>query len=430
MQVEASLACNLRCPGCSNGRQIRTRPKPFVLPEQTLAALVRALREERYQVDEVEYCGQGEPLLHPRFPELVDLVRSSLPEARRRVITNGNVDYSAATGRRPLDEIFVSCDGVRQPSYEKYRVRGDVEMALRFMADVPPVLDGVPQTLVWKYILFEFNDSDAEIAEAQRRAQDLGVDQLLFVFTHSAFRSTRWTVANAAEFPMLYPNVTTSATPVHDQRRREGGPGLPWGELRRRGAACRVRGRRRGSRSWRGPAGARLGLASPRRRRAGGVRGRRAGRHRAGRPAPSGRRPGPPGLRRAHRLRLLGHGRARLRRSTRGGAAAAGPALYHRFVQLVEACGPFGYAVSKTTITFKGSRRGFAGARPTARGLVGYLDLQRQVEDPRITTAAPYTKRLVVQHFRVTVADQLDDEFAGWVREAYDVGQGGHLSRS
>jgi Domain of unknown function (DUF5655) len=103
--------------------------------------------------------------------------------------------------------------------------------------------------------------------------------------------------------------------------------------------------------------------------------------------------------------------------------------LYHRFVELVEACGPFSYAVAKTTITFKGSRRGFAGARPTTRGLVGYLDLQRLVEDPRVTSTAPYTKRLFVHHFRISAHEQLDDEFAGWVREAYDVGQGGHLAR-
>jgi hypothetical protein len=102
-------------------------------------------------------------------------------------------------------------------------------------------------------------------------------------------------------------------------------------------------------------------------------------------------------------------------------------ALYHRFVELVEACGPFERSVSKTAITFKGSRRGFAGAKPTSRSLDGYLDLQRHVEDLRIRTAAPYTKRLFVHQFRVTAADQLDDEFAGWVREAYEVGQGGHL---
>jgi hypothetical protein len=51
---------------------------------------------------------------------------------------------------------------------------------------------------------------------------------------------------------------------------------------------------------------------------------------------------------------------------------AASVELYDRFVDLVSACGPFTYAVSKTTITFKGSRRGFAGARPTKTGLTGY----------------------------------------------------------
>jgi hypothetical protein len=85
--------------------------------------------------------------------------------------------------------------------------------------------------------------------------------------------------------------------------------------------------------------------------------------------------------------------------------------------------------VSKTSITFKGPRRGFAGARPHRLGLRGYLDLQRTVEDdPRILSAARYTNRLFVHHFRVAEPDQLDDEFAGWVREAYAVGNGEHLN--
>ena len=106
---------------------------------------------------------------------------------------------------------------------------------------------------------------------------------------------------------------------------------------------------------------------------------------------------------------------------------AAVVALYRRFVELVQACGPFDYAVSKTGISFKGSRRGFAGAKPKAHSLDGYLDLQRRVEDPRIRRASPYTKRLVVHQFRVSAPEQLDKEFAGWVREAYQVGQGEHL---
>ena len=103
--------------------------------------------------------------------------------------------------------------------------------------------------------------------------------------------------------------------------------------------------------------------------------------------------------------------------------------LYHRFIDVVSAVGPFEYAVAKSAITLTGTRRGFAGAKLDSKGLKGYLDLQRAIEgDPRILRAEPYTKRLFVHHFRITDPSQFDDEFAGWVREAYAVGQGAHLT--
>jgi hypothetical protein len=102
--------------------------------------------------------------------------------------------------------------------------------------------------------------------------------------------------------------------------------------------------------------------------------------------------------------------------------------LYRAFVELVAACGDYTVSPSKTTITFKGARRGFAGARPDNHGLVGYLDLQRQVADLRIKSVSPYTKRLFVHHYRISEQAELDDEFAAWVREAYTVGQGAHLA--
>jgi hypothetical protein len=101
--------------------------------------------------------------------------------------------------------------------------------------------------------------------------------------------------------------------------------------------------------------------------------------------------------------------------------------LFHRFVELLGGIGPFRYAPSKTTITFKGARRGFAGARPDRRGMVGYLDLQRVVEDERITNVSPYTAKLLVHHFRIKTAEQMDHEFLVWLREAYAVGEGAHL---
>jgi Domain of unknown function (DUF5655) len=102
--------------------------------------------------------------------------------------------------------------------------------------------------------------------------------------------------------------------------------------------------------------------------------------------------------------------------------------LYNQFIRLAEACGPFSYSLAKSAITLKGSRRGFAGATPRQTSLTGYLDLQRRVVDPRIQRSSPYTKRLVVHHFRIVAPEQLDDEFAAWLGEAYAVGQGAHLA--
>ena len=105
--------------------------------------------------------------------------------------------------------------------------------------------------------------------------------------------------------------------------------------------------------------------------------------------------------------------------------------LFERLRAILAGFGPFEVSVSKTTVTFKGPRRGFAGAHPTSTGLRGYFDVQRDIlaatGDPRITRAEPYTRRLFVHQFRLTAPEQLDGVFAGWLAEAYAVGQGAHL---
>lgn len=85
-------------------------------------------------------------------------------------------------------------------------------------------------------------------------------------------------------------------------------------------------------------------------------------------------------------------------------------------------------SVSRTTITFKGRRRGFAGARPSLRGVRGYFDLTRAVDgDPRIRSVAPYTKRLYVHQYLVSSEAEVDDTFRAWLHEAWRVGEGDHL---
>jgi hypothetical protein len=54
--------------------------------------------------------------------------------------------------------------------------------------------------------------------------------------------------------------------------------------------------------------------------------------------------------------------------------------------------------------------------------------VQRVIDDPRITRAAAYESSLHVHQFRITSLEELDDDFAGWIAEAYAVGGGAHLS--
>ncbi len=217
IQVEPSLACRLRCPGCSNFADARVRLPRRHMDLGMFERILRSLRDEGYAVGEFEYCGQGEPLMHPDFPALVDLAREYFPASPQRLITSGNFDFHAATGGRRIDEVMVSCDGVWQENYARQRVRGDVTQALQFLRAAAAAAIGAGTRVVWKYILFEWNDSDAEIAAAEHLAAEFGVSHLLFVYTHSAGRSRRYTLENREDFPARSSLVVTNATPIHYQ---------------------------------------------------------------------------------------------------------------------------------------------------------------------------------------------------------------------
>src|SRR5690625_545105 len=95
-------------------------------------------------------------------------------------------------------------------------------------------------------------------------------------------------------------------------------------------------------------------------------------------------------------------------------------ALYRHVRALIEGFGDVTASVSKTTITVKGSRRGFASARPTRTGVQGYCDLTRSlgIGDRRIRNVEPYQRNL--HHYHLADDADLDETFTGWLREAYD----------
>lgn len=221
LQVEPSLACNLKCLCCSQPRQLTERPKPFRMPPELFESMLRSLREQDYRIKEIEYCGQGEAMTHPQFNEFVQIARDLFPNTMQRLITNGNFDYGRARLSSAVDEIMVSVDGATQQSYERYRVGGNLERTLNFMRDASKFVGDRRQKVIWKYILFEFNDSDEELLYAQKLAEEAQVDLLLFVFTHSLYKSQRYNLGNGHMLPIVWDRARVNATPVHYQGIRQ-----------------------------------------------------------------------------------------------------------------------------------------------------------------------------------------------------------------
>lgn len=215
IQVEPTLACRLKCPGCSNRLQVQVRPQPLRMDPALFGQVLRGLADGGYAVQEIEYCGQGEPLAHPEFPAFVALARRLFPAAHQRLITSGNFAYADTAGVEPPDEIMVSCDGAFAESYARYRVGGRIEDVLRFLREAQAESGPRRPIVIWKYILFEWNDSPEEILAAQRLADEIGVRYLLFVLTHSAGKSRRYTLETIGDLPRVSRRVVANATPEH-----------------------------------------------------------------------------------------------------------------------------------------------------------------------------------------------------------------------
>jgi len=187
-QVEASFRCTLNCSICIP-RSVRTRfPGPHDLPIGYFEKVVKDMAERHISVANVSFCGKGEPLMNPHTPEMVSLVRDFF-KAPTTITTNGNISWRDEIVTCGVNDLIFSIDGATSSSYRKYR-DGNWRLAMENMTRAGK-LSTPTQRVIWKYILFSHNDSNEELQEAKRIAEDIGVE-LFFDFTNAPNPSRRF----------------------------------------------------------------------------------------------------------------------------------------------------------------------------------------------------------------------------------------------
>ncbi|MCZ7684301.1 MAG: hypothetical protein M5U28_38215 [Sandaracinaceae bacterium] len=179
LHVEPSWLCNLDCPLCIPKAERKSIKDPPWNVEPTLwVALVHNLKihgVERVRV--LDPRGRGDPMMHPHLAHLCKVFHLVFPETLIQVTTNGNFPFPPELMESGLTHLRVSADGARDESYRTYRRDGELSKVLAFLrgAVESRARSGRDVLIEWKYILFEWNDTDEEMLEAYSIAADLGV---------------------------------------------------------------------------------------------------------------------------------------------------------------------------------------------------------------------------------------------------------------
>src|SRR5690606_13752529 len=128
LQVEPVGRCNLRCRMCP----IAYRPDAEGAPAFLSLERFQRLVEEARDVVELQLQGLGEPMLHPRFFDMVEYATRA--GIRVSTNTNGTVLHAAHAHRcvtSGLDALHLSLDGATPATYEGIRVRARFDRVLR-----------------------------------------------------------------------------------------------------------------------------------------------------------------------------------------------------------------------------------------------------------------------------------------------------------
>ncbi|HUZ51186.1 MAG TPA: DUF5655 domain-containing protein [Streptosporangiaceae bacterium] len=96
-------------------------------------------------------------------------------------------------------------------------------------------------------------------------------------------------------------------------------------------------------------------------------------------------------------------------------------ATFDRVLAVVRAMGQVEVLPEKTRIALH-VRMSFAALMPRRNWLSGHLVLARRIDSPRFTRIDTLSPGNVVHMFRLSSPDDVDEQFAAWLAEAYRVG--------
>ena len=186
--MENSVGCNISCfkSVCNQESGITgTREKT----RMSLGEYKETVDQVGGKLSRLEFFNYGEPFVHPQAVEMLEYSKSNYPHVYHHLSTNGLLLDEEKMLRlidAEIDEFTFSVDGPDQETYVKYRRKGNFDKVFNNMKTFVRMRNrlGKEYPLInWRYILFNWNDSEAAMNKARRLAKKIGVDKLVWEIT-------------------------------------------------------------------------------------------------------------------------------------------------------------------------------------------------------------------------------------------------------
>lgn len=205
--IELTTACNLTCVGCSTGVRNTKRAQHQKVEKSRFIDIDKFktwITPYLEKLEMIKLFNYGETFLHPGAIEFCSFVTAMNPDINLIIATNLLPLNSPAKIKELVlaqpDMLVVSVHGASQESVEKYMgPHADFNLALALMKKIIAQrnqLGLVLPVIIWKYILFSWNDSAEEMNQAKTLAAENNIDYLGFEVTGGEIASPRFNVAS------------------------------------------------------------------------------------------------------------------------------------------------------------------------------------------------------------------------------------------
>lgn len=227
--VEPTVLCNLRCHNVAcipnNDASTRSR-KEDRLDLDTFEHIVRQLPPT---LERLYFFNYGDPFVHPQAEQMLLRLRHSFPDIEIVMSTNGiplsKKSRAEAVIEAQVDLVVFTISGITQESYARYHLNGRLSAALDGLRNLCHARRqaGLQRTsIIWRYLLFRWNDSNEEIEQAIRLAEELGVTLRLYL-THMPIEAASFRFSHGSPAYTRYARFIDPAHGYNCQRPTENG---------------------------------------------------------------------------------------------------------------------------------------------------------------------------------------------------------------